>query len=203
MKIAKKNNQLSLLTFGSIISIVGIVVIFLFNSGRWLLISDPLPEKLDVIFTFAGENLRVSYSREINLKYPESYWLLSDYKNGYARLLRKSNFNMTKVYTVDTCQSTYSEANALNTWLKNHNDLFKDRKKLSIGLISSPYHMRRIQLMIKRKFKNSDITFHYLPVPLDRYNWSEDMFKKWWKSSAVSKQVISEIQKIIYFLLIS
>ncbi|HEX3019821.1 MAG TPA: ElyC/SanA/YdcF family protein [Chitinispirillaceae bacterium] len=179
-----------------------ILCLFMFiNAGRWLVISDPLPENLDLIFTFAGEHERVAYSKELTSKYPRSFWMLSDYKNGYARLLRKSNFNMSIVQIVDTCKNTVSEVNALRTWLKN-NKQFQNNTRLSIGLVSSPYHMRRIKLITKKEFKKSNIDFHFLPVPLDRYNWTSKMLQYWWNTGAVSRVVISELQKIIYFLLI-
>lgn len=177
---------------------------FLFlNIGRWLVISDPLPERLDLIFTFAGEHVRVSYSKELTIRYPDTHWILSDYKNGYSRLLRKSNYDMSRVYIVDTCQNTVSEIDAMDDWIKNHEKLLHNKKQLSIGLVSSPYHMRRIQLMVRRHFKKQGIKFYYLPVPLKRYSWTDDMLQHWWNTSSVSRVVISEIQKIIYFILIS
>lgn len=174
----------------------------LLNMGQWLVINDPIPEKLDLIVTFAGERERVAYSRELSTKFPQSFWLLSDYKDGYSRLLRKSNFNMSRVHIVDTCQNTVSEIDAMNNWIKKNQQRFKGKSRISIGLVSSPYHMRRIQLIVKKQFKNNDISFHYLPVPLERYKWTNKMLKYWWRTGAVSRAVISEFQKIIYFILI-
>lgn len=170
--------------------------------GRWLVISDPIPENLDLIVTFAGERERVAYSRELSTKFPKSFWILSDYKDGYSRLLRKSNFNMSRVHIVDTCQNTVSEIDAVKKWIRNNQQKFKDKSQISIGLVSSPYHMRRIQLIVKNQLKNDSYRFHYLPVPLERYNWTNKMLTYWWRTGSVSRAVISEFQKIIYFILI-
>ncbi len=174
----------------------------LLNMGRWLMINDPIPEKLDLIVTFAGEQQRVAYSRELSMKFPQSFWLLSDYKNGYSRLLRKSNFDMSRVHIVDTCQNTVSEIDAFAKWIKKNQQRFKGKSQISVGLVSSPYHMRRIHLIVKKQFKNSNFSFHYLPVPLERYKWTNKMLKYWWRTGSVSRAVISEFQKIIYFILI-
>lgn len=189
-----------ILAFSSLFLVL--CLFLLLNMGRWLVIYDPIPEKLDLIVTFAGEQQRVAYSRELSMKFPQSFWLLSDYKDGYSRLLRKSNFNMSRVHIVDTCQNTVSEIDAMNNWIKKNQQRFIGKSRISIGLVSSPYHMRRIQLIVKKQFKNNDISFHYLPVPLERYKWTNKMLMYWWRTGAVSRAVISEFQKIIYFILI-
>lgn len=181
---------------------IALCFFLLLNLGRWLLIYDPIPENLDLIVTFAGEQQRVAYSRELSMKFPQSCWILSDYKNGYSRLLRKSNFNMSRVHIVDTCQNTVSEIDAVAKWIKDNQQRFIGKSRISIGLVSSPYHMRRIQLIVKKQFKKHDFRFHYLPVPLERYKWTTKMFKYWWSTGTVSRAVISEFQKIIYFILV-
>lgn len=199
------------LKFNNLIGISALIasLIFLFsiyfviNMGNWLVITDPLPEKVDIIFTFAGENVRVAYSKELSSRYPNSFWILSDYKNGYSRLLRKSNYDMSRVHIIDTCQNTVSEVSSLDNWIKQHASQLKIDNTLSIGLVSSPYHMRRIKLMVERQFKEHKINFYFLPVPLQRYKWTEKMFQYWWKTGSISRVVISEFQKIIYFILIS
>lgn len=201
MNKLKFTNPFTIILAFSTLFIV-LCLFMLLNMGRWLVIYDPIPENLDLIVTFAGEQRRVAYSRELAMKFPQSSWILSDYKNGYSRLLRKSNFNMSRVHIVDTCQNTVSEIDAVAKWIKNNQQKFSEKSRISIGLVSSPYHMRRIQLIVKKHFKNSDFSFHYLPVPLERYKWTNKMLKYWWRTGAVSRVVISEFQKIIYFLLI-
>ena len=77
------------------------------NLGSWLDVSDPRPPHLDYIFTFAGEQARVNYSREIMKANPDAHWFLSDYKNGYARLLRKDGFDMERISQLTHAQTPF------------------------------------------------------------------------------------------------
>ena len=151
MNKLKFTNPFTIILAFSTLFIV-LCLFMLLNMGRWLVIYDPIPENLDLIVTFAGEQRRVAYSRELAMKFPQSSWILSDYKNGYSRLLRKSNFNMSRVHIVDTCQNTVSEIDAVAKWIKNNQQKFSEKSRISIGLVSSPYHMRRIQLIVKKQF---------------------------------------------------
>ena len=180
------------------------ILVLLCNAGTWLLISDSVPERLDLVFTFAGENVRDAYSRELLQKFPYAHWLMSDYKEGYSRILRRESYDMTRVSIVDTCSNTLSEVTTLCKWINKSNRMLANNKDsvLYVGLVSGPYHMRRIKMMIDKKYPQQRVRFFFLPVPLERYNWTDDMFKKWWRSP-VSESVSSEIKKIAYFLLVS
>lgn len=197
-------NKRSLFVFFSITIILivsGLGIFGIRNAGSWLIVSDPVPDKLDMIFTFASESERVGYSRELMSRFKDATWVLSDYKNGFSRILRKDNFNMSKVLTIDTCSSTRSEINVINEWLKVNQKLLRGGN-CQVGLVSSPYHMRRINMMVQRNIHQKNVTFYYLPVPLERYNWNQSMFRDWWESETISKVVISELQKIVYFFLV-
>jgi len=171
--------------------------------GMWLVVADPVPAQVDLIFTFAGEIERVSYSKALMKKYPDAHWLLSDYKNGYSRILRQNGFNMKRVSTIDTCSNTLAEVRALYDWINSDNNTI-NKDSLSVGLISSAYHMRRINMMIQNKFLGENaVHFHYLPVPFDSSRLSKEMFKTWWKSGKVKPHVISELQKIVFYMIIS
>ena len=177
--------------------------VFVRNAGSWLLISDSVPDKLDLVFTFAGENVRDIYSRELMIQFPDAYWLMSDYKGGYSRILRRDKFDMKRVSIVDTCTNTLSEVMTLSKWIdKRENSQLKGKDSVYVGLVSGPYHMRRIKMMIEKNLPEQNVRFFFLPVPMERYNWTDEMFRKWWKSP-VTKEVSSEITKIAYFLLIS
>lgn len=175
--------------------------------GSWLLVADQMPPRLDVIFTFAGDGRRVSYSKELMLRFKSAHWLLSDYKNGHSRLLKKSNFDMTRVTTVDTCKSTISEITMLGNWLDFQYALqFRtgetaDTTHRYVGLVSSPYHMRRIKMMLREVKGDPAVNYFLLPVPLEVYQWSVDSYRYWWRYDYIAKYVFSELQKIGYFLL--
>jgi len=109
---------------------------------------------------------------------------------------------MDRVVVVDTCKNTKSEVNALAQWVDQNKPVSDSGSTISIGLVSSPYHMRRIKMMINRRFKDKNIKFHYLPVPLKQYKWTSEMVQNWWKTSEVSKVVFIELQKIVYYFLI-
>ena len=180
------------------------MVVLLRNAGTWLLISDTIPDRLDMVFTFAGENVRDSYSRELMQRFPEAHWLMSDYKEGYSRILRRESYDMSRVSVVDTCKNTLSEVYTLQSWInkKNYSSLKSKDTVMYVGLVSGPYHMRRIKMMVEKNLPNQQVKFFYLPVPMHRYKWTDDMFKKWWKSP-VFDSVSSEITKIVYYFLVS
>lgn len=177
-----------------------ILVAFFFglrSVGVWLLVNNPVPERVDVIFTFAGDRYRVIYSRKLMETFKNAHWLLSDFKDGYATLLRKQDFNMSRVTIVDTCVNTISEVKALFHYLESNATVLPPEPV--VALVSSPYHMRRIQLMVAQQQKVKNVTFSYLPVPLEQYNASRDMYRHWWKYSGISNVVFSELPKIVYF----
>ncbi|HLV32860.1 MAG TPA: ElyC/SanA/YdcF family protein [Chitinispirillaceae bacterium] len=193
--------KVSIILLSGIVLFLGGTIVFK-NIANWLIVSDSVPQNLNIVFTFAGEGVRVDYSRSLMQKYPEATWVLSDYENGYARLLRKNKFNMDRVVVIDTCKNTKSEVNALAQWVDQIKPASDSGSTISIGLVSSPYHMRRIKMMINRRFKDKNIKFHYLPVPLKQYKWTSEMVQNWWKTSEVSKVVFIELQKIVYYFLI-
>ena len=179
--------------------IIGIITVFmgLRSAGVWLLVRDTIPDQVDVVFTFAGDRHRVFYSRELMLKFSGAHWLLSDYIDGYAKILRKNDFDMSRVTVVDTCENTIAEVQMLFRFLEEN--IPKLPQKTVVALVSSPYHMRRIQLMVRHQKKLDHVDFKYTPVPLDRYNVSKEMYKKWWNYSVISDVVFSELPKILYF----
>jgi len=188
---------------GSIVlTLILLSAIAFIRAGTWLIVADPLPGKVDVVFTFAGESARVNYSKEVMSRISSAHWVLSDYKNGHARILRNEGFDMDRVSVIDTCTSTYAEVSALSRWI-NDNKQKDGNKDLSVALVSSPYHMRRIKFMVGRIFHNSALHFYYIPVPLDRYNWNKKMFGTWWRSKPLRGIVKMEIEKIIYFWFLS
>lgn len=169
------------------------------EAGVWLLVKDPLPDKVDIVFTFAGERYRVDYSSELMMKYPNAHWVLSDFKDGYYHYIKKKNFDVSRVTVVDTCASTIYEVKSLFGYLEGQQNLYPDG--ITVGLVSGPYHMRRIQLMVKSRTRLKDVRFVYLPVPLKSYNTSDEMYKRWWDYSDISSVVFSELPKILYFYL--
>lgn len=188
-----------LIISGAAVVLVILASVAIRKAGVWLLVKDPLPDKVDVVFTFAGDRNRVDYSSEFMIKYSDSHWLLSDFKNGYINYISKKGFDLSRVTVVDTCVSTISEVKCLFGYLKEQQ--IKYSQKISVGLVSSPYHMRRIKLMVKSQARMKNVSFSYHPVPMNMYNASKLMYERWWRHKNTSEVVILEYQKILYFYL--
>lgn len=177
-----------------------------FNLGNWILVNDPLPEKLAVIFTFAGENVRDIYSQQLAEEYSDAVWVISGRnKIKYFEKLTNENFDTSRIFFVDTCTTTFSEVMYLKKWLNDYtNSIYKSGnsyfQQIHIGLVSGPYHMRRISILVERIFKNNKNNFYYLSVPFDRYNHTSDDYGIWWKHKVLRKILILETQKIVYDL---
>jgi hypothetical protein len=175
--------------------------------GKWLVTADTVPLHLDLICTFAGDRQRVDYSKELMQQHPLAHWVMSDYKNGYGRLLQKDEFDMHRVSIIDTCKNTLSEVLAFRKWIDSVYTLKcavkqdKDGSILHVGLISSPYHMRRIRMMANRHLKKKNVQFYCIFVPFNSYNWDDTTFRYWWRSDQIASYVYSEIAKIAYFIL--
>ncbi len=188
------------------VTIMGLSAFAFVNLVKWLIVSDPLPEKLDVIFTFAGERVRDIYSQQLTKKYSEAVWVISGRnKIKYFERLNNDNFDTSRIFFVDNCTSTFSEVTYLKEWLDAYkNSTYKSGNSHSppmhIALVSGPYHMRRISILVKGILKNSKNVFHYLPVPFDRYNHTSDDYRLWWKNRVLRHIFILEIQKIFYDL---
>lgn len=183
------------------LSVVLVILAFVAirEAGVWLLVKDPLPDNVDIVFTFAGERHRVDYSSELMMKYLKAHWVLSDFKDGYYNYIKKKNFDISRVTVVDTCISTIFEVKSLFGYLEDHQNLYPEG--ITVGLVSGPYHMRRIQLMVKSRSRLNNVKFVYLPVPLKSYNTSDEMYKRWWNYRNISSVVFSELPKILYFYL--
>lgn len=184
---------------------VVILTLFVFRQlGSWLLVADVPPASIDIICTFAGDNKRVDYSKKLMIAHPGAHWVLSDYKDGHGRLLQKNHFDMSRVTIIDTCKSTLSEVTAFSLWLEEYRKRMAGsgaERTVSVALVSSPYHMRRIRIMTERRMSIDSIAVYLLPVPLDKYLWSEDTFRYWWRSNATASITTLEILKLGYFLL--
>ena len=87
-----------------------IVCIFAYrNLGLWLVVSDPLPQSLDAIFTFAGDNDRIPYSKQLCKRYPKALWIVSYPSKNLRDSLSAQGFDTSRIVMVDT-GNTFSEA---------------------------------------------------------------------------------------------
>ena len=206
-------NRLSIIA-AVVVPVLGAAFFLFCRVGVWLAVADPVPSHLDVIFTFGGENARVAYSRELMDRYPQARWVLSDYFHRYSRILSRDNFDMSRVAIVDTCRYTLAEVKGLGDWLRRHgrqsapvppvsDDAASPARQtilpLRVALVSSPFHMRRIKSITTHAFPNSSYMFYYLPVPLERYGWTQHDVTWWWRTRAIRTWVGSEIGKLLAY----
>jgi hypothetical protein len=192
---------------------LSVALFFFIKASAWFFVADPVPSRLDVVFTFAGENARFSYSRELMERFSQAHWVLSDYYHLYSRILSREKFDMSRVSAVDTCRYTISEVKGLADWLSSNRHLFPSDtggrritgspEKIQVGLVSNPCHMRRIKCMASDVFHDTTLCFHYLPVPAERYGWTPREMRHWWKSKQLRVWVMFEVAKLIKYWLFS
>jgi uncharacterized SAM-binding protein YcdF (DUF218 family) len=170
--------------------------------GRWLAVRDPLPERVDVVYMFFGENARFSYARGLMERFPGAHLVMSDNFRQYSRVLSREGFDMTRVTALDTCRSTLSEITALDGWLQdNREKLVRAAPQVRIGLVSSPCHMRRIRFMARDVIRDTAFACFCLPVPLERYGWTDNDLRRWWRTGALRNWVASETAKLLWYWL--
>jgi uncharacterized SAM-binding protein YcdF (DUF218 family) len=191
MKHIRRNAIIILI---SLITFACAGIFILVNIGNWLVVVDPLPSKLDVIFSFGGAQERAPYAVELQKKYKNALLLISTavVEKEKQRIIQLGA-DTNRIEFIDSCKTTWTEIAFLESWLKEK----YGGKTAAIGLVSSPYHMRRIKMMIaRRKDKNS--TPCYLPVPREKY--LQYNYEMWWKNKDLRTQVIAEVEKMIYFV---
>jgi uncharacterized SAM-binding protein YcdF (DUF218 family) len=174
------------------------------NLALWLVVSDPLPPSIDAIFTFAGETQRIIYSKDLFLKYAHSQWLISYPTKRISVPLAKKGLDTSRIFIVDTCRNTNSEAWYIADWASRTIESkkgFSSTRPLAIGLVSTPFHMRRICMEVLRKYKGDACVFYFLPVPLDRYGATKHTYETWWMNKQMRSAVFLEFKKFIYYLL--
>lgn len=146
------------------------------------------------------------------------------------RSIAYEGFDTSHVIVNDTCTSTGSEINILDyaiglalheykislpenassydsLWYQQHTlaeKWFESRKDsvLEVGLVSHPFHMRRITLLANRIDRKGRVRFHALPVP---YFGDMNTFlkkRKWWRYEKDVSFVVSELVKIVYYFTI-
>ncbi len=184
---------------GALLLALGAATIAFRNLALWLVVSDAPPASLDAVFTFAGETQRIVYSRELFAKYKSSRWILSYPSKRIAVRLAKEKLDTSRIVVVDTCKNTSSEALFVTGWAGRECARFTFERPLCVGLVSTPFHMRRIQMEISRKFKQGACRFYYLPVPYERYGVTRETYRSWWLYKPLRQAVLLELQKYVYY----
>src|SRR5271157_3377473 len=211
MLLTHKNiHRVILVTFIS--AIVVVCVIAYRNFGMWLVASDPLPPSLDAYFTFASDNERILYSKHLYKRYSAALWVLSYPRKRILVPLRKAGLDTSRIVVMDTCANTSSEVACIVNWANTalRDSASAPARKLSaktkyspgstlrIGLVSSPYHMRRIKVLFSGRRPDKRAEFFFLPVPFWLCGMKKSDYETWWKNKALAPVVWMEVEKIAY-----
>jgi uncharacterized SAM-binding protein YcdF (DUF218 family) len=172
------------------------------NLATWMVVSDPLPQSLDVIFTFAGDNQRLIYSKELFAKYPQARWIISYPTKKIAIPLKKDGFDTSRIQIVDSCKNTNTEAWFITGWVRHTIQTagISRTKPLRVGLVSMPYHMKRIHLDVSRRPRDEACVYYYLPVPFEQYGLTKQDFESWWMNAQLRAAILLEFKKYVYYL---
>jgi uncharacterized SAM-binding protein YcdF (DUF218 family) len=201
--ILKKTRSLKIVFFAGCVFVAATLCgYYVFRHlGVWLAVSDPLPPSLDAVFTFAGEGNRIQYSRKLYDRYPGALWILSYPGKKILVPLAREGCDTRRIAVVDTCKNTFSEVGYIKSWADSAAaaGAFSRTRRLNIGLVSNPYHMRRIRLMALRGKTNLDVAFYFLPVPFEEYGFTKHDYEYWWRDEIWRGVVAMEVQKIIYY----
>jgi uncharacterized SAM-binding protein YcdF (DUF218 family) len=187
--------------FLAIVFLCGICGFCFLNLGKWLIVSDSPDDHMNVIFTFAGENARITYSKYLFRKNPESLWIISYPSIKIKSVLNHDNLDTSRIIVVDTCTDTKAEVAYILRWQRLHARLLT-LKAVSgrtpvIGLVSSWYHMRRIKLLFDSQSKNESCSVRFLPVQINDSTENKPE-NTWWKNSTNRHIVLSEWGKLLY-----
>jgi hypothetical protein len=89
------------------------------NLGKWLIVSNPLPNHADIIFVFSGDYKRLDYALTLTRKYPNATLLCTseDYaKRAHTKTVKEGRSINIQSFT--PCSSTIDEIQHLRQYLE-------------------------------------------------------------------------------------
>lgn len=199
MLLTKKKNVLIILISLALISISFIHAYR--NLALWLFLSDPIPEKLNYICTFAGSSDREPYSLELLKSYKEATWIVNSFRKQLKRWAFQNGIDSNRIVVTPVCNSTLEEITSFREIVTRLESQPKhqsaNKHKPAIGFVSSPYHMRRISILFALSRNKAFRKGFFLPVPLDRTPFARGKLQNWWKDKYLNYLVKEEVLKII------
>lgn len=196
--------RLSLLGVGLLSAVASLLLsaTLVRRAGTWLVVEDPVPPHLDAIFTFSGEGIRTHYTEVALLPlFPRATWFLG--QSGHAFLARPSAGSRPGARTFLTdASSTREEVCLLRAWIERQPTDERPRP-LDIGLVSGPYHMRRVATLAREILghpegsESLDVRLHLLPVPQDSYPLGARDYRHWWRERHLRRLVPREIRNVL------
>ena len=188
----------------SLLFIVSLFVIIAIFAGRFLIVNEQ-PSKVDAIVVLGGDQgSRIQYAVKLYNAGYAPYLVISGgpvYQNDTMAELMKAHavelgVPKESILLENNADSTYNNAVLTKELLLQHN--FK-----SAIIVSSNYHIRRVNLIFSNVFKNTDISLTYSGVQNDIKGNNHDEYnpKKWWANRESAYHTMMEYVKMFAFLL--
>ena len=221
IRLKKKTTAIILLITIPLISLGAFAFV---NLGKWLVVSNPLPEKLDVIFVFGGKG-RHEFALKIAQNHPESIIAFNHiYVEEIRNFLIEGGVDSNKIIGVYVRNGTFLnlpidtfstgtclELSFLLNWLKKSKQMgeflfpstqtshhITDTSHITVALVSDGFHMRRIQFLINRFHPEKTFNFIFVPVPLNMSTIKNASYDRWWQNKKLRALVLADILKTVY-----
>ncbi|MEK4352843.1 YdcF family protein [Paenibacillus sp. FSL R5-0475] len=166
-----------------------LLIIGLFSAGSFLVLSES-PKQADVIIVLSGGQGRVEQAAELYKAGYAPYIILSNAKESTSKsgdmvqTALKLGIPKDLIYTEKAAESTYQNAEFTLPIMQEHD--FK-----SAIVVSSDFHMRRVNFLFDRVYKKSKIELTYVGSP-SVYN-----AERWWSDRKSRETTFNEYVKII------
>jgi uncharacterized SAM-binding protein YcdF (DUF218 family) len=183
------------------LALVAFFFIGIISAPRFLLYSSSI-EKMDAVVLLLGEDFNAR-KKQVNILTGEK---LADYLiiPAYNKTYRFADGSVAEEFISSSDFSKKIEKDKLwliiyeNTHLEiiEAKMIMSDYKFKSAVFVSSPYHMRRIKIIVSKVFKQAEGGFYFMPTRFEKApaNFWELSSKDW-------KNVCTEYLKIIWFLI--
>lgn len=205
--LKKQNKKLILWSITLIVLCITCLAGALFYAGYWLK-SDHKPEPADAIIILAGSYERPFYAADLYLKkYASQVYISTPVRENGQKIL--DDFGVFMPHAEDIYRQillkkgvpdsniSFLEGHAISTVAEavKIRNMFIN-KKVKLLIITSPFHVRRAELIFKRELSpGSGIKFIVLATPYELFK------EKWWEDQNSARNVLLEIVKIFFYLI--
>ncbi len=176
----------------------------IFISPRYLLYSTDY-KKTDAIIILLGPDFKARKKEADALlnKGMANYLIIPAYHKAYTINARTMEKKLTP-YKNSPASANYKDVSYPGFYEDTHLEILEARQVMSIfGLksaifVSSPYHMRRVQLIVRSVFDSNNGAFYFVPTSFEKAP------ANFWELSSVEwRKVRREYSKILWFYVYS
>jgi uncharacterized SAM-binding protein YcdF (DUF218 family) len=178
-----------LILFLFAISLTAFLLVYI-SIGNSLKLNEKEIFNPELLFTFGMEPKRYEYSRTLVEQYNINRWLISDPIDYVGKRLEADKSFKQDHISFSHCQSTFAEVIYLSSYLK------KNPPKQSVVLISSSWHLKRIEYLVSKYIDSEHHPNIVLKsVPDSLMNYPDHFYSQWYKFSNLH----FEIGKILFY----